>query len=715
MHPLNTCSSYQPQSFASQSYPPSKSRLSVSLLHQNIRSLKAHLIDLEDFLSQLNYQWDFIALSEIWCNACEPSDSPLPGYSLLTSTRKRKGGGVGLLIRDGIKFSTVDKRMSLCVNLTVSFLIPGTELTCFVLLLYRPPNLTHNESEDLVQELSTLLSSFPPSSPVILTGDLNYNLFTLQPSDDYFLFLAEHNFLSLVSLPTRVTRSSSTLIDHIFINDPRCTSKSGTIPCLYSDHLTTFAVLSFEGLVKSAPTPSFPKRVLNRCYSPDALNAALRQVDWSPVYLCTEVNEALKCLTKLISGITDQFISLKYSSGPAGCGYRPCPWIDPQLRSEVNHSYDLRAIALASKDPTDMLTWRLSRTRTQSLLRKAKRQYVNRRFEHCKSAAKTWKFLNELRGRPSVQAELPSSLKLDGAVISSPLMVASRLNTYFATIGSKSSALSSPMPQPPDPDPASPASRCAAPDLVLPPCTPGEVSELIIGLKNSSLDEMGIHSSFLKDGIEHLSSPLSFLINLSINTATFPDLLKVARVVLIFKTGARDDASNYRPISILPVLSKILEKYVDKHLRRHMEEHNLWSPFQYGFRRNLNALMALVNLHEHIVESFASKMLGVGIFLDVKKAFDSVDHIILLQKLPQYGITGLTLNWLASYLANRKQYVSSNEGPSPLAQILSGVPQGSILGPSLFNIFVNRRGYVTTNRGYVTTNRGYVTTRTVVT
>ena len=204
-----------------------------------------------------------------------------------------------------------------------------------------------------------------------------------------------------------------------------------------------------------------------------------------------------------------------------------------------------------------------------------------------------------------------------------------------------------------------------------------EVLAIINQLENKSTGPQSIPIKLLKLIPDLILIPICRIINHSFMTGVFRDALKISEVIPIHKGGSTEEINNYRPISLLSVFDKILEKLMHKRLYEFLQEHNIFFRNQFGFRKNNSTTFALLEITEKIKETIDNKKYGCGIFIDLRKAFDTVNHEILLKKLEHYGIRGKALTWFTPYLTNRKQYVFLNGERSESKYITCRVPQGS--------------------------------------
>ena len=273
-----------------------------------------------------------------------------------------------------------------------------------------------------------------------------------------------------------------------------------------------------------------------------------------------------------------------------------------------------------------------------------------------------------------------------GCEYTDPFCIANKFNDFFVNIGhSLSKGFSSSNNQH-----RNYLTRSFNGRISLFPTDPFEITTIVNSLKNSRSEGVdGINISIVKACIDLIALPLSTIFNKSISTGIVPNQLKIAKVIPVFKADDRCQFINYRPISILPCFSKILEKLLYNRFLNFINKNNILFDHQYGFRKNHSTSMAIIDLVDNISLAFNTRGYTIGTFIDFKKALDTVDHSILLDKVHFYGFRGIAHSWIKSYLENRSQCVEIENVCSTYKPINCGVPQGSILGPLLFLIYVN--------------------------
>ena len=324
----------------------------------------------------------------------------------------------------------------------------------------------------------------------------------------------------------------------------------------------------------------------------------------------------------------------------------------------------------------------------QKCIKSAKKLYWQNRFLETKhDMKKTWQNINFLIHKQHNKSNFPEVFNDNNMNYKSNIEIANGFNNYFTTIGSK---LANSITNQNKTAAEFLAKEPLPHSLFLNPAIPQEISNVVNAMHpKTSCGYDNISPKLVKKCSHALVNPLVHIINLSLSTGTFPDKMKLAKVIAIYKSNNPSNFSNYRPISLLPTFSKILERVIYNRLYNFILKHNILNTSQYGFQKGLSTEYALLELQDRIVKSLASKEYCVGFFLDLSKAFDSLDHKILIEKLNHIGIRGIALELFKSYLNARKQYTQFRSAKSHPNLISYGIPQGSILGPLLFLIYIN--------------------------
>ena len=368
--------------------------------------------------------------------------------------------------------------------------------------------------------------------------------------------------------------------------------------------------------------------------------------------------------------------------------FKEKPWINSKIQ-KMMRIRDKILLKLKKKPTDDNLNlYKKFRNRVSNVIKESKSRYFHNYFSsNSQNMKQLWSGIKSIIShKSSTSSSINKIQDKDGNVTIDSSKISNIFNDFFVNVADE---ITKTIPKTPK-SPLDYLSNRTSNSLFLTPVTFIEVNDLIKVLNPSkSVGPNSIPIKLLKIIGPSVSPILALLVNQSFQNGIFPDKLKIAKVITLFKKGNPELPSNYRPISLLPIFSKIFEKLMYRRLYRFLEIHDVLFSLQFGFQENHSIDHALVSLTETVKNTLDNKRFGCGIFIDLQKAFDTVNHKILLSKLEHYGVRGCALEWFRSYLSDRKQYVSVNGSNSNLLSIACGVPQGSVLGPLLFLIYIN--------------------------
>jgi hypothetical protein len=516
--------------------------------------------------------------------------------------------------------------------------------------------------------------------------DANINLLDLANTDslNYMNLLFACGYLQGIFKATRIQNNSKTLIDHIHFNNIRTNIISGVIISDVSDHFFTF-ICPQSSTLKTPAT----KTTVSRDFSSPKLENFKRDLsvlDWNNVLTSQDVETAYDCFWTQYTNVFNTNFPLKrkrFNKNFNGIN----KFMTNGLLTSRRTKNKLHAKAVSDPSMENINHFKAYKTVYQRTIRAAKKLHIARTLtENANNPKKTWQTLNELLGKNS-KSDTVSHLNINGTISSDHKQMANHFNEFFTNIGQQISDSVPPVTKPPE-DYVN--YNRQIPQMQLGNTTPDHVKKTIKKLKSkNSCDVFGMSSKLIKLIGNEIAVPLAHIFNLSLISGDFPSKLKQCRVIPIYKAGDQLECDNYRPISLLSSISKILEKIVAEKLLFHLTSNDLLYEHQYGFLPKKSTEHNLMHILNYVTTALNDGMYCIGIFLDLKKAFDVCSHRILLAKLQKMGIQETALKWFKNYLSGRSQSVDINNVLSDPLAIDISVIQGSILGPILFLCYIN--------------------------
>jgi hypothetical protein len=667
---------------------------------QNIDGNKSNFDTFTAEISRFNEHFSAIGVAETNTHSSLSHLYQLTGYTSYYQDpfpEKSKGTGVALYIHNSLN-ATVDNTLSSTTsNLETLFVkVTNTNKPITIGVLYRPPN---GNFENFLTELRYVLELLP-RTPVYIMGDFNVDLLGKQSTmlDKFEELILTSTLSPLISIYTHDRHNcNKSCIDNILSNNQDNVTTSGVITDRISHHLPIFQI-SLHSLTKTSPQ----KTTQFYDYSDSNVDQFYSKLSRNLINDNTDFSQFLKTFQSTLDE-TCKLQTPKHTKR----NHNNNPWITTSIIESIKTKQTLyrdwkRSCkkALPEGDYILYLKYKDYRKRLKSIIKYAKSKfYCKKILDNRGNSKKTWQIINQIRGKG--QREMKPQFVINNERITERRKIANAFNEYFTSIATKMNNITAenglPITEIPSFTHFMPKSNTNS--IFMADSTADEIEKIICGLTNGKASDIPV--TVIKRTSNIISPILARHFNQLMQQGTFPSELKVGKVTPIYKKDNQELLENYRPISILPIFGKLFEKIIYRRLYSFFVSQGILHEKQFGFREGHSTSHALNYSMELVQSALKRKQHVLAIFIDLSKAFDTLDHNILLDKLLTYGIRGSAHKLISSYLTGRSQYTTAFGEDSSLLTILFGVPQGSCLGPLLFLIYINDLCNSSTSAEYV--------------
>lgn len=658
----------------------------LTCYYQNVRGLRTKTQDI--FVSSVAAtEYDLVAFTESWLNDTINSSElfDLMRFEVFRSDRnytamnKHRGGGVLLAVNSTLKPCQIDicsmcntfKALIFLDILCVRINFLGN--TLYIIVLYIPPH-TSCENYDIIFDAIESLHCIIGAN-ILIIGDFNIPDHSANPGHP--LSKSLNNFAQFLNLEQKnnILNQNNRTLDLVYSNYGSCyVSRADDIFVIEDAHHPALIIKSKFPKTYKETFPLGSRHDLN--YKKGNFNLLYNDImfiDWSVLSNFANVNDMLTEFYNILNPLLDKHVPRKKATSK-----QYPPWFDKNIINKVNLKGKLLSEYKKSNNEEVYNNFKNVRSEVKSLIKIAYKNYLKSiEDELCNNPKKFWSHINSKSNSTTV----PSCMNYNNTQLNEPTEIVNAFASYFSDVflnaKNKSNA----------PDSQHLVNQNSN-TLYISEISENEIINAIKKIKgNFTMGPDLIPAFLIRDCAMIFAKPLHIIFNFIITSGEFPQLWKESRICPIYKKGSRNEISNYRPISIICNFCKIFEIIIHSHLYFHAR--NLISPHQHGFMSGRSTTSNLVEITQYVSEVLDEGNQVDVIYTDFSKAFDRLDHELLLSKLDTFGVSVNLLNLFRSYLNDRAQFVQYRGFKSEKFLQLSGVPQGSILGPLLFVIFIN--------------------------